>query len=72
MGPCWPLVFSIFQHLLVVTSIDCVDFCIDSVENSIVPFEISIASSLCWASFWLSGVLKGISQVSLVVVLYRW
>jgi len=26
-------------------------FSIDWVENSIVPFEISIASSLCWASF---------------------
>ncbi len=26
-------------------------FSIDWVENSIVPFEISIASALCWASF---------------------
>jgi hypothetical protein len=33
-----PWIFSIFQHR-------------DWVENRIVPFEISIASSLCWASF---------------------
>jgi hypothetical protein len=72
LGLCWPLVFSIFQHLLVQNNLLVVTSTLPELRTVSCPLRLVSRHSCAELRFvLLSGVLKGISQVSIVVVLTR-